>query len=64
MFSENQLSTSFEQFFKSQIYKHKKVTGSTVLNGEHYLVDAIGNMARLTEDGLSEHFIANHRHRQ
>ena len=35
--------------------------GSTFLNGEHYLVDAIGNLMKIKENGDAPIFIPNRR---
>ena len=35
--------------------------GATFLNGEHYLVDATGNLMKVKENGGSTVFIANRR---
>ena len=35
--------------------------GATFLNGEHYLVDAEGNLMKIKENGASTVFITNRR---
>ena len=36
-----------------------KSTGATFLNGEHYLVDAKGNLMRMKENGDAPVFLPN-----
>ena len=45
--------------FKTKSIKTVKSTGATFLNGEHYLVDAIGNLMRVNEKGDLPTLIAN-----
>ena len=42
-----------------QRIKSRQSTGATFLNGEHYLVDAMGNLLRGKEDDDSPIFIQN-----
>ena len=39
--------------------RHEKSIGATFLNGEHYLVDAVGNLMRFAEDDSASKFIEN-----
>ena len=43
--------------------KTQKAIGATFLNGEHYLVDAIGNLLKVNEDDSSATFTATRRKR-
>ena len=44
-----------------KVRKRLKSIGATFLNGEHYLVDALGNLVKIKETGDSSIFIANPR---
>ena len=45
--------------FKTKSIKTVKSTGATFLNGEHYLVDALGTLMKVKENGDHPTLIGN-----